>query len=48
MASLVVPVTFTGPKGKATIPTLIDTGAEMSLIPQDVAKKIGTPVYGEV
>jgi hypothetical protein len=48
MASLVVPVTFVGPRGRQTVATLIDTGAEMSLIPQEVAKKIGTPVFGEV
>lgn len=48
MASLVVPVTFKGPKGQATIRTLIDTGAEMSLIPEAVATKIGAPIFGEV
>jgi len=48
MASLVVPVTFKGPKGEETIRTLIDTGAEMSLISENVARKIGLPVLGTV
>lgn len=48
MASLVVPVTFIGPKGGATIRTLVDTGAEMSVIPDAVAKRIGAPTYGKV
>lgn len=48
MASLVVPVTFHGPKGKLTVRTLIDTGAEMSLISDDVAGKIGVPVFGQI
>lgn len=48
MASLVVPVMFKGPRGSTVVPTLIDTGAELSLIPKDVAEKIGAPVYGEV
>jgi len=48
MASLVVPVTFSGPRGRKTLRTLIDTGAEMSLIPQETAKEIGVPIFGEV
>lgn len=48
MASLVVPVTFFGPKGDVTVKTLIDTGAEMSLVSGEVANKIGIPVVGEV
>jgi hypothetical protein len=48
MAQLVAPVTFFGAKGKATVKALIDTGAEMSLISADVAKKIGAKIIGEV
>lgn len=48
MASLVVPVTFIGSHGKATIRTLVDTGAEMTLIPESVARKIGAAILGEV
>ena len=48
MASLVVPVTFKGPRGSKTLRTLIDTGAEMSLIPEDAAKEIGIPIFGEI
>ena len=48
MASLVVPVTFKGSRGSRTLRTLIDTGAEMSLIPADAAHAIGIPVLGEV
>jgi hypothetical protein len=48
MASLVVPVTFRGLRGAKTLRTLIDTGAEMSLIPRAAAKEIGIPIFGEV
>ena len=48
MASLVIPVTFIGTKAKITLRTLIDTGAEMSLIPELAAYKIGAPVFGTV
>lgn len=48
MAQLVVPVTFEGPAGQATVRTLIDTGAEMSLISETVARKIGAPILGTV
>ncbi len=48
MAQLIAPATFFGPKGKATVKALIDTGAEMSLISAEVAKKIGAKIVGEV
>lgn len=48
MASLVVPVTFKGARGRMTLRTLIDTGAEMSLIPSEAAEKIGVPIFGSV
>lgn len=48
MASLIVPVIFKGPKGNAVANTLIDTGAEMSLISHAVATKIGSPILGQV
>lgn len=48
MASLIVPVTFRGARGSQTLRTLIDTGAEMSLIPQEAAEKIGVPIFGSV
>lgn len=48
MASLIVPVRFHGPRGGALARTLIDTGAEMSLISASIAKKIGAPILGKV
>jgi predicted aspartyl protease len=48
MAQLVVPVKFVGTKGSATVKTLIDTGAEMSLISGSVARTIGVPVFGNM
>lgn len=48
MASLIVPVKFSGPKGHTLARTLIDTGAEMSLISRSLAAKIGAPILGKV
>ena len=48
MASLVVQVAFSGPKGVLTVPTLVDTGAEMSLVSKAVADRLGLPILGNV
>lgn len=48
MASLVIPVHFIGPRGKILLKTLIDTGAEMSLIPEVAARRMGVPIFGTV
>lgn len=48
MAALVIPVSFQGPKGSLTVPTLVDTGAEMSLVSKTVSERLSLPILGNV